>query len=130
MNAPGGLGLITRGGILDISAKMDAILTDPDTRSAVSVVITSVQTYNAAAGTTAETQTTSAVDGYQGPLATAQIREPYQVGDVVLLIMAADVTGSLDAAATWATGGAVYRVISATIDALGLHWRLIGRRTT
>jgi len=130
MNAPGGGGLLTRGGILDISAKMDALLTDPDTRSAVSVVITSAQTFNAAAGTTSETQTTSAITGYQGPLMTAQIREPYQVGDVVLLIMAADVTGSLDAAATWTTGGAVYRVISATVDALALHWRLIGRRTT
>ena len=132
MNAPGGLGLLRRYDVLDIKAKLDAIIGDPATATSVDVLVTLSQTFDAAAGTTAAATVTSPLEGYLSPLATSQATEPYQVGDVVLLIPAASVVGTLDAAATWTTqpAGLVYRVITSTLDALGLHWQLVGRRTS
>lgn len=132
MNAPGAGGLLRRYDLLDIQAKLDAIITDEDTRVRVDVLVTLSQTFDTAAGTTAASTVTSPLSGYLGPLATSQATAPYQVGDVVLLIPAADVVGTLDAAATWKTqpAGLVYRVITSTLDALGLHWQLVGRRSS
>jgi len=132
MNAPGAGGLLTRFGVLDIEAKLTAILGDDEASARVDVLVTTAQVFDPAAGTTTPTTLTSPLSGFLGPLETRAAVDPYQVGDVVLNIPARLVAGTLDAATSWTVQptGEVYLVITTTLDALGLHWQLVGRRST
>jgi len=126
-------GMISAFDKADLDYKVAALVADAVAGTSVEVLITSAQSFNAASGITTPTTTATTVTGYLGPLDTRQAADAsaYQIGDVVLRVDASGL-GALDAAATFEVqpSGPLYRVISATLDPLGLHWVLVGRRST
>lgn len=127
-----GSGTLGRAVISSLTAEVRGLITDSDTTTAVVLFTPGSSTMDPASGLITEEGDSDAVSGYLSPLTLRQVEQSagaYQVGDVRLLVMAADLTRAPTVDSVFRAGSTRYSILTVVRDPLGVFYELIGRST-
>ncbi len=126
-----GAGIMDAVGLASLTADLSSVLQDADVSSSVTIAPPTGTTINRSSGAWTTTETSDTVNALLLALTAREVAQSagaYRLDDRRLRVLASLLSTAPTTDTRFTASGITYAVLISTLDPLGLHYELIGRR--